>query len=404
MLGENGEVNMKKYRDEVSQSKISVPMVNNKTWYVTLTLMAIFTTVSFYQSQSGNLVSYMGKYLLLVVFIIVLSRNMTKGIHINLLKMALLLLLLFIVDGLSLFNTIHLNESLQNVIMYTAVGVLAVYLFPNISFKRFYSILTVMVIILFFFVTIPNLLSIGNNILYSDFGNRSRYLGLFTNANELGRFALIGVLIPLRMWKNSHSRLVKLFFTFMIAANTYIIVLSDSRASLLALLFVAIYFISVYVYKLSNFKLILTSVFTIISIVLLAALLLANSLTFAISDIDFKEVTSGRTDIWEELVNVDSGMSNFLFGVSSMESAGSHNGYLEVFQYFGLIGFIIWMGLLAYIFKGKIKATFTNKRVSVLGLAIVLSLLTYHLVESSLVSIANLASIYFWLEITQRNG
>ncbi len=80
------------------------------------------------------------------------------------------------------------------------------------------------------------------------------------------------------------------------------------------------------------------------------------------------------------------------------------NGYIEVIKYLGLIGLLCWI-LFIYrllMFKGKYALKSPTKSKS-LGISFVILFMAYYLFEGGLVSIGNLASIYFWIEVAQKD-
>src|SRR5699024_1538529 len=116
--------------------------------------------------------------------------------------------------------------------------------------------------------------------------------------------------------------------------------------------------------------------------------------------LDLNTLTSGRVDIWLNILYADD--IDLLIGSSIILGLGSHNGYLEILSYFGIIGLFLWLIILIYLLKRKFNNVTKNKKYSsIVGFSVVILFLIYHTVEGSMVSIANLASIYFWLEISQ---
>jgi hypothetical protein len=292
-----------------------------------------------------------------------------------------------------------LGEAISNIVMYSTVGILTVFIFPKISFYRFKSILTLFLIITFGVVTIPSLINVGDPSLYTFLEGRFRYLSVYNNSNELSRFALLGVLLSLRLWTLFRSRLSKVFLLFMLISNTYIIYLADSRASLLVATLAILLSIAIILFKRIPIQLLIVGLSFLGSICLIVFFVLFNTMGVNFS-FDLYEFTSGRLLIWESMLSTD--WKGLMFGTGPMIGYGSHNGYLELIKFFGLIGFIVWMVIIAYLLKKKVSASGKSNS-DKFGVVVVLLFMLYHLAEGSMVSVGNLASIYFWLEISQRN-
>ncbi|WP_342513168.1 O-antigen ligase family protein [Sporosarcina sp. FSL K6-1522] len=373
---------------------------SNLIWHITIYSLVIFSVLPYYNTYTNNTGIYLGKYVMLTVFTLVLFRATSKlGINQN--KLVAFFCLILLVCSLSIFNTNYLIDTVSNILMYCAVGVLAVFLLPKISFLKFKSILVVCLIATFLMVTLPSLVGIGDLSLYSNYDDRLRYFGILNNSNMLGRLALLGVLLPIRLWSFYKGFLKKVFFLFMIFSNTYLIILSDSRASMIALISVATFLIFIYAYRQLPTTVLILLISFLVAVSLIIFMFYANNHTFSFS-VDLNELTSGRFAIWSDMFGV--GWLGLVFGMGSMGVQGSHNGYLEIFRYFGVLGLITWLFVIFYLLIRKSRASVNSKSLSnIIGFWIVIALMIYHLAEGSMVSVANLGGIYFWLELSQRN-
>lgn len=371
---------------------------NKFVWYSVATLLSIFSVLPFYQEYIQNSAVYVAKYGILILFILTLLHVIRYKISGT--KLVITLSLLSSVSLFSLFNTYNIASTITNILMYLIVGVLALLVFPKVSFEKFKSLITVFIIVTFIFVTVPSLMSIGDSSLYSNFGNRGRYLGVMHNANMLGRLALLGFLLSIRLWGLWKGFFKKSFLLFMIFSNTYLIYLSDSRASFIVLILVIGSLLVIGLYRFLP-RYVFFSVMSLVSTVPLIVLLFIFNGNLI--NLELADVTSGRTEIWS---NMFIGLSwyELIFGMGEFRDQGGHNGYLEIVRYFGLIGLMTWIPIILYLVFKKWRSRTVKNPSGMVGFGIILSFLIYHLVEGSLVSVANLASIYFWLELAQRDN
>lgn len=372
----------------------------NKIWYITIILLSLISLLAFYKFFEGNMIIYYSKYLLIILLFSILVYLLRK--QINYLKLIIFSTVLIVVCSLGLFQTLNYSVStaIQNIIMYCFVGIMSVFLFSKINLARFKSLIYVFLIITFFFTTLPSLLNMNNQLLYSNFDNRLRYLGVFSNPNELGRFSLLGILISIRVWYFSKKLLNKTFLFFMIVSNFYLIYLSDSRASMLVAILAILMLILIRVFKILPLNIFLSSCFFAVALVIGIIFYYFGKIGI---NIDLNEFTSGRFSIW--LGIFDSSWLGILLGMGAIEGQGSHNGYLEMIKYFGIVGFLVWLIIIFYLLVIKAKIAYKEKTTTqIMGFFIVILFMIYHLFEGGLVSMANLASIYLWLEISQRDG
>lgn len=373
---------------------------------ITLTfLLSIFSLLSFYESFVGNIYMYTLKYLFIILFIFFLIKRINK----NYIKVEVLIFVtsfIIIFSSFSLFNipsptTSHYIEGISNIVMYTVVAILSLFIFSKLKFRKFKLIITVFLIIVTLLVTLPSLINLFDIQYYISFNDRERYKSIFNNPNELGRFSLLGVLLSLRLWFLSNSQRIRLLLTTLIFINTYLIYLSDSRTSLFSVIVLFFILFLIVVYKNYPPKLFLSFIsFTSMLIILIIFYVLTYYQHLI--RLDLNTLTSGRVDIWLNILYADD--IDLLIGSSIILGLGSHNGYLEILSYFGIIGLFLWLIILIYLLKRKFNNVTKNKKYSsIVGFSVVILFLIYHTVEGSMVSIANLASIYFWLEISQIN-
>lgn len=377
----------------------------NFGWYFSLILLSIFAIISFYEVYKYNPVVYVTKYIFILLFVFSITIRV-KNRNIQSKKMFLMGITILIVSFISLYTmpfktSAFYSEALTNITMYAIVTLLALFIFPKIRLEEFKSILTVFLVAVFILVTIPSLTNIPDMAHYTNINNRFRYISIFENPNELSRFALLGSLLSVRLWFLFQGVIKKSFFLFMLLANSYLIYLADSKTSLASLAVLVAVIIIAQIYRLLPTKFFLSIASFLGGGIILTVLYFINIIGVNLTT-DLNDLTSGRVEIWLNILNTNA--LGLLFGTGPMTGLGSHNGYLEILKYFGIFGLILWAIIFMYLLTKKIVYAFNDKkREKYIGLGIVLLFFVYHLFEGSMVSIANIASIYFWLELTQRN-
>lgn len=368
--------------------------------------MALLSIIPFYSVFMGDRLIYIAKYLVLGLFIISVI-NLTKESKVNIGKVTLLFITLFFVSSLNSFYIVNnlgitaFAKTIGSTLLFCSVGVLSVFYFSKIPFDKFKEILLVFLFGIFLFVNIPNIMVLNNPLYYYTFDGRERFFGVFQNSNEMSRFALLGYLLAIRLWLLYKGVAYKFLFLLTAISSAYLIYLSDSRASILIVGLSLAAIAATFIYKYMPIRLLISIICFILAGVfsILLYFLLDNYST--VISIDWVDASSGRFDIWQNVFNVD--FTGLLFGVGSLQDVGIHNGYIEIIKYYGIVGFVVWGLLLSIITLWKVKNTFMNRTTSnLMGLAIVFMLLFYHMFEGSLVSLGNLASVYLWLEISQK--
>src|SRR5699024_4979993 len=146
-------------------------------------------------------------------------------------------------------TTSHYIEGISNIVMYTVVAVLSLFIFSKIKFREFKLIITMFLIIVSILVTLPSLINLFDIQYYISFNDRERYKSIFNNPNDLVSFSFLGVLLSLRLLFLSNSHRIKLLLTILIFVNTYLIYLSDSRTSLFSVIVLFFILFLIVVYK-----------------------------------------------------------------------------------------------------------------------------------------------------------
>lgn len=328
------------------------------------------------------------------------------------------LLFFMIISIVMLLNTFNIyNFNLFDTVFYTVVAMFLVlnivYVFKVLDYNTFKQVIFSIFWTLFVFMFLPNiyLLVIGEG--FYTIGDRVRFTGNFYNPNELARFSSIGFILSLKFLFENERR--KFFIIYLVSSIGFIQIVfaTDSRAALfLCLLGGGGLVYSHFANKLNGaWKNVIKIIFLgqIIYVVYKIFEIVDISQIFNYEYIDY--ISSGRLSIWMSILFDEKNISQYLFG-NGVEREGlandlvTTNGYIEVFNVFGLVGLLAW-GIIITIFLLKKISIYKNisgakKKQVMNSIIIVLSMLVYYVFESGIVSLGNIVSLYFWIELTQR--
>ncbi|QHS23474.1 oligosaccharide repeat unit polymerase [Virgibacillus sp. MSP4-1] len=378
----------------------------NISWILIVSLSAIFYIISYYKIYETNIFIYIGKYILFIMFIFGIYRKVKKNLVIHyqfiffsaLLALSCLLNLLYVVSSTNL----SIITSLSNFIIYFITGIVAVYLYPKIDFSLFKSILIIYLVISFLFIILPSLISVNDSTSYILNNVRYRFTGPFNNPNELSQFSVIVFFISIRLWYIFSKVPLKILLIITAFSSVYLVYLSQSRAGIIIVTLTLIAWFMIKIYLIVPKKIFVSIVLFLSTTSLILLLLLLNLSNYNFN-LNLNEFSSGRIANWLRIISVDN-WQTFFFGIGQKEGMGSHNGFLEIYQFYGIFGLFIWLFIIIRLLYKKIYAnTLRIYRFSQISVGIVCLIIIYHMFEGALVSIANVSSIYFWLELSQRN-
>lgn len=379
--------------------------------YLTLAtvLLSVFSIIPFYESLVGNTSVYLMKYISFVIFIIVLAGHKTERSR----KVdGLSLLFVFIISYGSLLSILNTqSEGILSTALYIIVGVgvafCSIVFFRNLTKEDFYKITWIVLISIALFVIVPSLIqSKMASSYYISTEGRLRFNGIFNNSNELARFCLLSLLLSLRFLSVYKKRLITNSLWLIIISSSYVIYISNSRTCLLvAALAITIYWFAGMFLKAKalTFLLVYFIIFVISVFVFPKVYELISQTNF--SELD--KMASGRLDTWNQVF--DKSFLDLFLGTGTIREGLAStivlvNGYIELVQYLGIIGLVCWLLFIGQMLIKKIKKAFDIPSKSKLqGVSIIILFLIYYFFEGGLVSIGNIVSIYFWIELAQRD-
>jgi O-antigen ligase len=246
-----------------------------------------------------------------------------------------------------------------------------------------------------------------NQANYYIIGHRIRFVGNFNNPNELARFSALGFLITARILPDIRKVVGKMVLLVLMTIAVYIIYITDSRAALLLCGLSTVMFVFNWSYiKISKRATLFITILLVVPLILIIGLhkVIVEYRVLGMHEID--QLLSGRLNIWANLLKERSNME-LIFG-SGTERSGLvatlvlTNGYVEILMYFGILGLFQWLGLIIYLLHKKVKTAISSNTISQFnGVAIIIAFLIYYMFEGGLISVGNIAGIYFWLELSQ---
>ncbi|MGJ1062361.1 O-antigen ligase family protein, partial [Enterococcus faecium] len=269
--------------------------------------------------------------------------------------------------------------------------------FPNVDQNLMKKSLKLMYVSLLIFIIWPSLILTYFNQFYYLQAGRYRFISYFNNPNELAQFSLVFLLLSFYYLFIEKSSIKKYIWNLLFGCSSfYIILLTGSRAVLLAIsIFVIIYFSTVIFHiekKQRNFIFMFT--FLIILLVLFSNYLLERN-TGVLSYID--QLSSYRLSIWREILKYKNPLLFLIGGYlqSHKQYQVITNAYVELFGNYGLIGLICWcLTLLNFSVNKRVSTKFDKYKT-----AAICAYLVYYLFESGMQNIVNISSFFFWFTL-----
>ncbi len=245
---------------------------------------------------------------------------------------------------------------------------------------------------------------------------------VFGNSNVWALVIFSGILTGLIL---SYKRFSWYYFSTMIAMFLYMILTTSATAIYIGLLVMILYpayeiYLSIRANKCRGLKILIIYVSCWLAVIGLVALFIsigvpifANFWKFVDTSLlhkDFLTIT-GRTDIWTHIIDLlKQNPLDFIFGLGHqtgskifhvynadyMPVKSAHNGVMEVFLRYGLLGAILYVGMLISVFV-CLGIHFKHKRyrfVIIYGLAY-LALLSHSIAESTNFFTPNIGGVYF---------
>jgi len=383
-----------------------------------LFLSVTFSILSFLKPWSWRQIAYYIKFApIILLCVLLLYRILVGGISIKISKAIRNVSILFNIWMfsmiVSLFNASYPVSGILLILSYAILYILAFYLLPNFLKRgdlhlRFNKTI-------FWGVLVSILISVvlGLNDPQSFYINpesgRYRYQAFFINPNFLGLFAFLGVLVTVKTIMLSRKKK----YLLLLPGYLGLIFLSDSRASLFALLlFGLLVFLGILYSKLKrrNSKLMFIAYSVLIPTLIFTLFILVFGNFPYISSLN--TFLSNRPVKWATALSSLRTTSKIFFGqglgqgpyasITGLGSISYDNSFLNHFIQTGLFGeLLLWSLIFIVIFYFcKINYSLVKYRyVHVLNFSMLFTWIAYSFFESPFFSLGNIVSIYIWVEV-----
>lgn len=238
-------------------------------------------------------------------------------------------------------------------------------------------------------------------------------ISIMVNPNSYALLCAMSIMLSIILFVIKEKKVYKGFLIVNILLQTYNIMLTGSRNSILIIaVFIMSYFIFFFRSKYKKYAIILLVLLGVMGIGALKLGVLPEDSAF-INKITNADFTSGRIAIWTAAINIIK--SNLLFGVGIKNSneliaqamgnptseLGTHNGYLGVMLANGIIVFLLIMAYIAYVIINSVKERkkLYGKDIEIKSLLIcfLIAMLFANIPESLLFGDLNFPLITFWI-------
>ena len=204
-----------------------------------------------------------------------------------------------------------------------------------------------------------------------------RFSGLIKDPNYYMTLLLVGMASLCKMKETNHIGSLR-FWTLIISFTIFGILTYSKTFFLLFFLLGGIYVVWQF-WSRRAFK---SLVFACMALIVFAYLLLSGNSPFAVviarltSGSTLDDITTGRTYLFAQYwAAVTEGPLRLLFGFGLNASGfekGAHNLYLEILYYVGIVGLLLFVGLLCFVVSSAVEKNYQYKKQSVLAKYIVL--------------------------------
>lgn len=252
-------------------------------------------------------------------------------------------------------------------------------------------------------ISVPNSISLGAIALHESwaYGYWTRGRGVYDNPNYLCVMAAFAGLTLISQTRPTSDRGLRSLAVVLVLINAGCVVLSASRGASLGLLVG----FGVLLMQRSSSRMarrFLVGGIAAATVVILAFPTFANvGSLFSRSNQNSTDITSGRTAIWGQIFAIWDQKPQFGWGYRSSDSLNlgqtgtlqAHNTLLTMLVELGVLGFVAFTAFLVALFvSGR------GNRVASIAPIIAL-IVTFELTESSLIGIAGVTAIPFWLSL-----
>lgn len=335
---------------EITILKINKIYIENILFALTFILLLFGTLNSISGNTVGNL-SIIFSFLLMFLnlfYKLTLKKTYNKSL-ISFFVISLFYILI------SLFSSIlNYNSTLNNTLQFSAI-ILFFISFSTIEWNSFKIN----------FSYIMSFIYVSLNLIYAAaLGKFSQFMSIYPNSNLVGAYGFIALFFIILRLNYSNNKVIPIIG---ILLSMLLIIISDTRSIILSIIIVVLIFLGWEKITKSMFR---ANFFFVMYIGILVFTIVIYA---KLPDYDFyprleswmientgKSIMSGRLEIWSEVMNLISQKPWFGYGPDVKAStiislnASPHNIYINTMLQVGIIGLILFVGILYSIFYSYI--------------------------------------------------
>lgn len=326
--------------------KINKIYIENILFALTFILLLVGTLNSIPGNTVGNLSII---FSLLLMFLNLLYKLILKKTYNKSLISFFIISLLYILS--SLFSSVlNYNSTLNNTLQFAAIMLFFIS-FSTIKWNSFK--------INFSYIT--SFIYVSLNLIYAaTLGKFSQFMSVYPNSNLLGAYGFIALFFIILKFNYSNNKVLPIIG---ILLSTLLIIISDTRSIIMSIIIVVSVFISWGKITKSMFRanlFFVTYIGILVFIIVIYAKLPSYNfypkLESWMIENTGKSIMSGRLEIWSEVMNLINEKPWFGYGPDVKASiiislnASPHNIYINTMLQVGIIGLILFVGILYTIF------------------------------------------------------
>lgn len=229
------------------------------------------------------------------------------------------------------------------------------------------------------------------------------FSGIYLNQNNFGVTLIVAIatIFAITVTNNHSTRKIRSIIFFILLTAFVFLMLTVSRASILAVLLILILYLIKSYRKKSSFYM------TIIIILVLIMLYFYfnEQVDYLVNRVE-NDGTSGRTEIWSDAIRkfYNSpwfGVGNYKYISATGNELSAHNVYINKLVSEGVLSMIFWASWLMYGLCSSIKTYFKSKdKISIIIAASFIGILVHQVFESTISNIYSILTLFLMVVYT----
>jgi len=226
------------------------------------------------------------------------------------------------------------------------------------------------------------------------------WTGIFTAKNAFGTGCVFGLSLWLPALKDNNSFTLKILATLIIVFSTILMVGSGSATALVLSFLISIIFLSLSLPVPNSVKFLIVPIPFLLFLFFSLNFISETPLEFVLKALGRNQTLTGRTELWTEMVLsikehpfFGIGYNAFWTGIGGLgtliafdlqwDPGSAHNGYLDIINELGFIGFGIFLGILIQAVKRTIDLYIADKKIGLPFLLVLIMLILRNITASS---------------------